>query len=92
MGKSTSSASGHFFFIPCDAGSTCKNRAQSVYRQLRVLPTVPPLSPPPPQFTAALKMSVTGFFCQVANTIDFESRDVVFVDYDDFEKEMAPSS
>ena len=29
---------------------------------------------------------------QVANTVDFEGRGVVFVDYEDFEGEMKPSS
>lgn len=29
-------------------------------------------------------------WAQVANTIDFEGRGVVFVDYEDFEKEMPP--
>lgn len=29
---------------------------------------------------------------QVANTIDFEGRGVVFVDYDDFEGEMKPAT
>lgn len=31
-----------------------------------------------------------AFINKVANTIDFEGRGVVFVDYEDFEKEMAP--
>ncbi|CAM9389583.1 unnamed protein product [Ascophyllum nodosum] len=35
---------------------------------------------------------VPGIGTKVANTIDFEGRGVVFVDYDDFEGEMAPSS